>query len=351
MNRLMKEYTSYRSGKQIISILIHRKSAVVALLLLLICLSLAIVSIGLGEMYVSPINVLRAIFGAGADEHVMVVQKLRLPRIVIAVLVGGALAASGAILQGMIRNPLASPDIIGVTGGASVAAVFFLTYLSGHISIHFMPFFAMIGALVASIVIYILAWKKGIAPVRLVLIGIGMSSLTSAVTTMMIIFNPKNDPGMAFLWLTGSIYATSWGNVLTIVPWVLVLLPMAFLLSRHVNISQLGDDIAAGAGSSVQGNRLLLLLVSVAMAAVAVSVAGGIGFIGLLAPHMARKLVGSSFTRLLPVSALLGAIVVLIADLAGRTLFLPLDIPVGVFTSAVGAPFFIYLLYQKRNSA
>jgi iron complex transport system permease protein len=240
---------------------------------------------------------------------------------------------------------------MGITGGASVTAVMFLTYLSERVSIRWLPLFAFAGAAAASFVLYLLAWKRGTTPVRLVLIGVGMSSLTAAATTMMIIFNPRGDAGVAYLWLTGSIYATSWGNVLTILPWTLILLPLAFLLSRPVNILQLGDEVATGAGSAVESSRLLLLLISVALAAAATSVAGGIGFIGLLAPHMARKLVGPGFARMLPVSALLGAILVLLADLAGRTLFLPLDVPVGVFTSAVGAPFFIYLLYARRNSA
>jgi iron complex transport system permease protein len=327
------------------------KGAFVSLVLLAVVIAAAILSAGLGDMQISPLHTLRAIFGAGADEHVMVVQKLRLPRIVIAVLVGGALAGAGALLQGMIRNPLASPDIMGITGGASVTAVMFLTYLSERVSIRWLPLFAFAGAAAASFVLYLLAWKRGTTPVRLVLIGVGMSSLTAAATTMMIIFNPRGDAGIAYLWLTGSIYATSWGNVLTILPWTLILLPLAFLLSRHVNILQLGDEVATGAGSAVESSRLLLLLISVALAASATSVAGGIGFIGLLAPHMARKLVGPGFARMLPVSVLLGAILVLLADLAGRTLFLPLDVPVGVFTSAVGAPFFIYLLYARRNSA
>ncbi|TMV45843.1 iron ABC transporter permease [Paenibacillus mesophilus] len=347
----MKGYIPYRSGGQRVSFLVHGKTVLLLFVLLAVCAIAAVVSAGLGEMYISPPNVLRAVFGAGVDEHVMVLQQLRLPRIAIAMLVGAALAGSGALLQGIMRNPLASPDIIGVTGGASVTAVLFLTYLSGTVSIRLLPFFAMIGGAAAAVLLYALAWKKGISPVRLVLIGIGLSSLTSAATTMMIIFNPRNDAGLAYMWLTGSIYATNWENVLTIVPWTLVVLPIAFLFSRHVNIGQLGDETAVSAGSAVERNRLLLLLMSVALAAAAVSVAGGIGFIGLLAPHMARRLVGSEFARLLPVSALLGGIVMLIADLAGRTFFLPLDVPVGVFTAAVGAPFFIYLLYAKRNSA
>ncbi|SDE19183.1 iron complex transport system permease protein [Paenibacillus sp. UNCCL117] len=327
-----------------------RKAAVTAAALLALILIVSMISAGAGEMFISPARVLRAVFGSGEAADVMVVQKLRLPRIVIALLVGAALAGSGALLQGMLRNPLASPDIIGVSGGASVAAVLFLTYGTGALSIRWLPAFALLGAAVVAAALYALAWKKGTAPVRFVLIGIGLSSLTSAATTMMIIFSPKNDAGTAYVWLTGSIYAANWENVLTLLPWALVLLPLAFLLSRHVNIGQLGDELATSAGSAVERSRLLLLLLGVGLAASAVSVGGGIGFVGLLAPHMARKLVGSSFARLLPVSALLGAAIVLLADLAGRTLFLPLDVPVGVFTSAIGAPFFIYLLYASRHS-
>lgn len=143
----------------------------------------------------------------------------------------------------------------------------------------------------------------------------------SAMTTMMIIFSPKNDAGQAYLWLTGSVYGTNWENVFTLLPWTVILIPLAFLLARHVNIQQLGDDVAASAGSHVERNRLVLLLLSVALAGSAVSVGGGIGFVGLLAPHMARKLVGTSFGSILPVSALLGAIIVVVADLVGRTFF------------------------------
>ncbi|MFH5186925.1 FecCD family ABC transporter permease [Paenibacillus sp. TAB 01] len=347
----MKSYIPFRIPRRNWSFLVHKKTVVISLILFLVCLAAAIVSTGLGDMYISPLEVIRSLFGRGAEEHMMVVQKLRVPRILVALLVGGSLAASGAILQGMIRNPLASPDMIGVTGGASVAAVTFLTFWTGQASIRWLPVAAMAGAVVVSSILYILAWKKGVTPIRLILIGIGMSALTSAATTMMILFSPKNDAGQAYLWLTGSVYASNWENVLAILPWSLVLIPLAFVMARHINIGQLGDDIAASAGSAVEANRLLLLLISVALAGAAVSVAGGIGFIGLIAPHMARKLVGSSFGSVLPVSVLLGAVIVLLADLAGRTLFLPLDVPVGVFTSAVGAPFFIYLLYTKRNSA
>lgn len=346
----MKLYNTIRFKGGAISLLVHRKSLRIMFMLTIVCIVIAIVSTGLGEMVISPLNVVRSLFGMGAEDHTMVIQKIRLPRIIVALLVGASLAAAGAILQGIIRNPLASPDIMGVTGGASVGAVTFLTYFLGVFSIRWLPVAAMLGAAIVSIILYSLAWKKGITPVRLVLVGVGMAALMSAATTMMLVFSPTNDPAQVYLWLTGSVYASNWENVLTVLPWTVLLLPLAFIMARHINIGQLGDDLAASAGSAVERNRLILLLISVALAGSAVSVAGGVGFVGLIAPHMARKLVGSSFENVLPVAALLGGMVVMLADLVGRTLFLPLDVPVGVFTSAIGAPFFIYLLYTKRNS-
>lgn len=317
--------------------------------ILLFGLLAVILSTSLGEMVLTPMEVIRGALGIGEADHTMVIRHLRLPRVVVALLAGASLAAAGAVLQGVIRNPMASPDMLGVTGGASVAAVIFLTYFSDSLSIRWLPAAAMFGAILVSVILYILAWKKGLSPFRLILVGIGMASLMSAMTTMMIIFSPKNDPGQAYLWLTGSVYGTNWENVLTILPWTLILLPLAYGFSRHIDIGQLGDDIAIGAGSKVQRNRVILLGISVALAGSAVSVAGGVGFIGLVAPHMARKLVGSKFSNVLPTSALLGGIIVMLADLVGRTILLPLDIPVGVFTSAIGAPFFIYLLFTRRH--
>jgi iron complex transport system permease protein len=326
-----------------------RQPVVVSLILLAACAVTVIISIGLGGMNIPPLEVIRSLIGIGGEDQTLVIMKLRLPRIVLSLLVGASLSAAGAILQSVIRNPLASPDMIGITGGASVAAVAFITYTAGAVSIHWLPLSAMTGAVIVSGLLYWFAWKKGVTPIRLVLVGVGMSSLMSAMTTMMIVFSPKNDPGQAFLWLIGSVYGANWMNVVTLLPWTAIFIPLAFLMTRHVNIGQLGDEMAISAGSSVQRTRLGLILISVALAGSAVSIAGGVAFVGLLAPHMARKLVGTSFGNLLPVSVIIGSIIVTLADLAGRTLFMPLDIPLGVFVSAVGAPFFLYLLYARRN--
>lgn len=342
----MKKYGTLRSNRY--SFLVDRKVVWVTLMLALATLAVAILSTGLGEMKISPLEVVKTFFGVGDPANSLVVLTFRLPRIVLAVLVGMALAVSGAILQGIIRNPLASPDVIGITGGASVAAVTFITYLS-TLSIHWLPLFAFLGAMVITVLLYAMAWKNGVAPLRLVLVGVGIGASMSAFTTLLLVTSPLFLTSKAITWLTGSIYGATWTNVFTLLPWVLVLLPTTFVLARYVNVQQLGDDVATSVGGRVQVQRIILLALCAALAGAAVAVGGAIGFVGLLAPHIARQLVGPSFGGLLPVAALVGALIVLLADLIGRIAFAPLDLPVGIFTAGIGAPFFIYLLYRNRN--
>lgn len=348
---MRKGYITIRSSALSFSIQLHKRVVLLFLLLLGVAALSMIVSTGIGDMYIAPLDVWRAVMGEGHQDFILVVQTLRLPRIVIAVMVGASLGVAGAMLQGIIRNPLAAPDIIGVTGGASLSAVAFLTLLPGMYSIHLLPVAAMLGAVAASIIIYLLAWKKGVRPVRLVLVGIGIASLMSSLTTVMIVMSPSiYTASSAFLWMTGTIYGTSWDNVLSLLPWTIIFLFLSVFCIKELNIHQLGDDIAAGAGSSVQRKRLLMLAVSVGLAGSAVSMSGPVGFVGLLAPHMARRLVGPSAGSVLPIAGLLGGLIVLLADLVARTAFLPKDIPVGVFTAGIGAPFFIYLLYRTRHA-
>lgn len=344
----MSKYTSFRLPKGWASFLIDRRAVLVTLLLLAAAVSLFIVSAGMGTMRISPAGVVKAILGVGIPTEETVVNKLRLPRVTVALLVGAALALSGAILQGMIRNPLASPDIIGITGGASAASVWFISVFQ-KASIHMLPFAAMAGALAATALIYLLAWKRGVSPVRLVLIGIGINASMHAVTTFLIVRSPMYLTSKALTWMTGSVYGSGWKQVYALLPWFLIFFPLAFILARAVNVQQLGDDLATGVGNPVQRHRLLLLLTSVALAGSAVAFGGAIGFVGLIAPHLSRRLVGSSYGALLPVSALSGGIIVMAADLVARMAFQPLDLPVGLFTALIGAPFFLYLLYRTRN--
>ncbi|MED4601819.1 iron ABC transporter permease [Paenibacillus validus] len=325
-----------------------RKGLLTALVLCLVLLVLSLVSLSMGSVRIPFTEVIMAVVGHNGESSGVVVVEFRLPRVVAAILIGAAMAVSGALLQGVIRNPLAAPDLLGVTGGASVAVVAFMTLSAGAYSIHWVPVIAIVGAFAAAALNYMLAWKKGVSPFRLVLIGIGISTAMGALTTFILISGPAYLASQVLNWITGSIYGTNWKYIAALFPWVAVFLPLAFLFAKELNVQSLGEDVAVGLGSRLQLNRFMLLAISVSLAGAAVGVAGTISFIGLLAPHMARKLAGNSYKILLPISALLGAIIVLLADLAGRMLFQPLDIPAGVFTAGIGAPFFMYLLYKRR---
>ncbi|GAB6930859.1 iron ABC transporter permease [Paenibacillus sp. JCM 10914] len=318
-------------------------SALLALLLIAFILGAC-----LGNTWESPLRVLRTIVGAGGD-YAFVIGMLRLPRLVLAGLAGAGLSLAGAILQGLIRNPLAAPDVLGMTGGASVAAVAFIALTGGAIGIGWLPVAAMTGALLFSGLVYVLAWKKGVSPIRLVLIGVGMSAGTSSLTMLLLAFSSITSASKAYIWLTGSVYGATWEQVLTLLPWTVLCGGIAWTNARHLNVHGLGEQIATGIGAAVQRQRLWLLLISVGLAGSSVALVGAVGFIGLIGPHIARRLVGPSYGVLLPASALIGALLLLLADMAGRTLFQPLDVPAGVFTAAIGAPFFIMLLARQRR--
>ncbi|NIK78331.1 iron complex transport system permease protein [Paenibacillus castaneae] len=348
----MNNWITFRGWKH--SFQLQRRTIMMILLLIIANLSAVVLCVGLGSKSISLPNVIRALLGIGDSSDSMIIFSLRMPRVVIAILVGSALAVSGALLQGIVRNPLTSPDIIGISGGASLGTVIFILYFS-HLSIRYMPISAIAGAFAAAFLIYLFAYRRGITPLRLVLIGIGMATALTAVTYMLILtasFTPTAVAVKAFTFMTGSIYGVSWKrDVWTLLPWIIVLLPVAIIYARHLNVQELGDEVATSVGSSVQMKRTILLIISVALAGAAVAIGGAINFIGLMAPHIARKLVGPAYGGVIPVSALIGSLVLLLSDLVARTAFIPLDIPAGVFTAAIGAPFFIYLLYRHRNGA
>ncbi|MGG1639478.1 FecCD family ABC transporter permease [Paenibacillus sp. NRS-1760] len=322
------------------SILILAILSIALIALSILCLSIGGVSIPIKEIFLS-------LLGKNKEGSDLIIMQFRMPRIVAAVLVGAALAVAGAVLQGVIRNPLASPDLLGVTGGASVAVVAFMTLFTGY-SVHWIPFIAVAGAFVIAALNYALAWKNGVSPFRLVLIGIGISTAMGALTIFLLISGPAYLAAQVLNWMTGSIYGTSWKYIEVLWPWVAIFIPLSILYAKELNVQSLGEATAIGLGSRLQLSRMILLFYSVALAGAAVGIAGTISFLGLLAPHMARKLIGHSYKLVIPVSALLGAMILLLADLAGRTLFQPLDIPAGVFTAGIGAPFFIYLLFKRK---
>lgn len=338
-----------RLGRIPFSLRVDRRLPPVLALALLATLALMVINIGVGEYPIAPLDVVRTVLHipGSPEDYDFIVNTLRLPRMLVAALVGMALGVSGAIMQGLTRNPLASPDMLGISSGASLVAVALIVVFPA-VSTAVLPFAAFAGALVVAVLIYLLAWRGGDSPIRLVLVGIGLTSVTSAMTTIMITFGNVNDVQRAMVWLTGSVYARSWDDFWPLFAWLVVFVPLALLLSRHLNALGLGEDVARGLGSHVVMQRGLLLLITVALAGATVAAAGAIGFVGLIAPHIARRLVGPSGEGVVPTAALFGGLIVVAADLVGRTIIAPIELPCGLITAVIGAPFFIYLLYRAR---
>ncbi|AQQ55429.1 FecCD family ABC transporter permease [Planococcus lenghuensis] len=343
----MTEYFTLRSKSDSFSMQFHKRSLFLLAFLAMLTFGVLIISLSAGSSYIPVSSVIKELFAE--SEHAFVLTELRAPRVLMAAIVGAGLGVSGLILQGIIRNPLGSPDIIGVTGGASVGAVLFIVYLLGEVSVHWLPLASIIGAAGTTAIIYLLSWKNGVTPMRLILIGIAISALTNAVITLFMVSSEATIATRIYLWMTGSLYGTNWQEVTILVPIIVMLIFTSLFFTRIVNIKQLGDDVAIGMGVRLQFFRLLLLALSVGLAGSAVSFAGGIAFVGLIAPHIARLLLERSFGNLVFGTALIGALIVMIADIIARTAFLPSDIPAGVFTAGIGAPFFIYLLYKNRK--
>ena len=310
-----------------------------------------VLSVGYGEYRIAPLDVIKAVLGleTGNTDHQLVVRLFRLPRIILALLVGAALATSGAILQGITRNALADPGILGINNGAALAAVALLVYFK-DIPVQLLPWAAFGGALATAVCIYLLAWRGGSSPIRLILIGIGFAAVAQALTTLLVVFGDINDVQQAFVWLSGSVYGRGWEEVRTLLWWLIVLLPLTFLSARYLNTLALGDEAATGLGSRVEVQRGFLILLSVALAAGAVAAAGTVGFVGLVAPHITRRLVGPNHEGLLPATALLGGLLVLLADFVGRTVIAPSQLPAGLVTAMIGAPYFMVLLWRYRDS-
>ena len=317
-----------------------------------IALVAMVVNVGRGEYPIAPIDIIKTVLGldTGNPDHAFVINVLRLPRTLVAFMVGVAFAISGTIFQGLTRNPLADPGIIGINAGASLAAVTAIV-LFPTAPVYILPLSAFVGALSIAALIYALAWHNGSSPILLILIGVGLSAIATAVTSLLITFGQIDDVSNALVWLAGSVYGRTWEQVFSLLPWLIIFVPLALTNSRHLNVLNLGDDLAKGLGSRVEWQRGMLVLVGVALAGAGVATAGTIGFVGLIAPHLGRQLVGTNHQGLILTAAVLGGIIVVLADLLGRTLFAPLELPCGVVTAAVGAPYFLYLLIRQRQKS
>ncbi|MRH43797.1 iron chelate uptake ABC transporter family permease subunit [Aquibacillus halophilus] len=330
-----------------------KRMLIVASILITVIIGTFLLNLNLGVVSISPINVLKTLFGQGSEQESMVLFHFRLPRIVIAILIGAAMAISGAILQSVTHNELADPGIIGINAGAGFAVVLYIYLFQNNmaevssLSVFLLPLTALSGALVAALLVYLISWKNGITPIRLILVGIGINSAFAALIIMFQLKMDPNDFTRATVWLSGDISGIDWTYVLALLPWVLILIPLAMYQSNVLNTLQLGDDIAKGLGTNVERHRLFLLLIAVALAGASVAVGGGIAFVGLVTPHLSKKLIGPNHILFLPITALMGALLLLVSDTIGRNILAPSEIPVGLVVSLVGGSYFIYLLMKS----
>ncbi|WP_019121990.1 FecCD family ABC transporter permease [Brevibacillus massiliensis] len=328
----------------------QRQRWVVCSLLALIAVT-AVIGMGWGYSSLSYGRLLPTLLGHGTFKEEFVLYSIRLPRMLITLLAGMALALSGAILQRTTRNDLADPGIIGIHSGAGVGvAIFFLTMpLKPDSSVYLLPLAAFLGALSTACVIYVLAYKKneGLQPIRFVLTGVGFSMALSGITVVLISSAEREKVDFIAKWLVGNVWGTDWVFIGTLLPWLVVLIPYAFYKASQLNILGLSEPAAIGVGLSIQTERISLMITAVALAASAVSATGGISFIGLMAPHIARALVGPRNQLSLPVALLMGGWLLLVSDTIGRNLVDPYGIPAGIMVAFIGAPYFLYLLLKK----
>lgn len=302
------------------------------------------VSLMKGSLQLPPRLVLQLMLAPVGDTAGQVIWNIRLPRTLVGALVGGNLAMAGTILQAVMRNSLADPHIIGVSAGAGLAGVTVLI-LYPHLDYLVTPV-AFLGAMGAALLIYVLAWKGGIRPMRVILAGVSVSAFLGAGISALLVFYSDRVHG-ALVWMVGGLSARSWPHFDVIYPYTLLGIFLAFWGAKKLNILGLGDEMARGLGLNVETTRLGMTAVAALLAASAVSVVGLLGFVGLIVPHAARLLVGTDHRYLLPAAALLGAGVVVASDTVARTVFSPVELPVGIIMAFVGAPFFLYLLRRE----
>lgn len=283
----------------------------------------------------------------GQPDYEFILYGYRMPRLFIAALVGAALALSGLLVQGVVRNPLASPDILGVTGGASLAVVGFSIAWTDA-SVVWVPFVALAGGFASLGCLLWLARPVLNQPASLALVGVALSALFAAAIDFLLTMYPL-EINSSLIWLTGSVWGRNWSHLPLIAPWLAVLIPVATFLAYRLDLLDLGDQAATSLGTRVGWLRLLALVTAVALASASVSVCGAISFVGLVAPHMARFLVGHRHLPLIPVCLLLGAILMVSADLFARILMPPIELPAGIVTAFIGAPYFVFLITRYKH--
>ncbi|WP_037407491.1 iron ABC transporter permease [Shinella sp.] len=321
-----------------------------ATLLAVLLAGLVAASLAFGDISLSWRELMETIAGSAdaTPQNGMIVFDLRLPRILLALLVGAALATAGTIALAIMRNPLAEPGALGINSGAA-AAVMGVIVLMQEPPVALLPLAGFLGAAIMAAAVYLLSWQRGTSSLRIILIGIGLGSLASAATTFLSAFGEIGDVQRAMIWLAGSVYEADMVKVRLLFFWLLVPLALAWMSAGELDLIRFGDNSARSLGQRVDLVRGLMIVLCTLLSGAAVAAAGLIGFVGLVAPHIASRLAGPSHARILPIAALSGAILVVASDLLGRLVIAPAQLPAGIVTGLIGAPFFAYLLWGRRH--
>ena len=279
------------------------------------------------------------------DKNYFTLMEYRLPRAVLAILLGGALAISGVLVQSVVRNPLASPDILGINNAAGLVAVSVLMFLP-NLAFYWMPIFAFLGGVLSFAILWIVCGFN-FRPIKMAIIGVALSALWAAISHYLMLTNPV-EINTAMLWLTGSLWGRSWSYLNVVLPWLVVLLPLPFIFCRDLDTLGLGENKASTLGVTVNKVQISVLVLAVALSTTAVAICGPIAFLGLVAPHLARRLVGGRHRTLLPAALIIGALLLQLSDILARVIDPPTELPAGILTAIIGAPYFFYLLMRTK---
>lgn len=320
----------------------------VLVLMLVMILALVVVSMNSGKMNLTPDEVFNVLLGKGTDKQNLIVFEFRLPRIVLSILVGIGMGASGCIMQSLLRNDMASPGTLGISSGSGLFVILYVVvFSSGGISSAIaMPLLAFVGGMSAALLIFLLSYRRGkeVSPTGLILTGVALGSGYSAVTTLLTLKLDESQMEFVQRWYAGSLWGDNWKYLSVLGPWVLILFLYVIYKSRKLNVMHLGNQTATGLGLSVKKEFIALTMVSVALSSGSVALGGNFFFVGMIAPHMAKRLVGPNHKRLLPAASFAGAIIVLLADTIVRTISFGTDMPTGIVITILSTPYFLYLL-------
>ena len=279
------------------------------------------------------------------NKNYFTLMEYRLPRAVLAILLGGALAISGVLVQSVVRNPLASPDILGINNAAGLVAVSVLMFLP-NLAFYWMPIFAFLGGVLSFVILWIVCGFN-FRPIKMAIIGVALSALWAAISHYLMLTNPV-EINTAMLWLTGSLWGRSWSYLNVVLPWLVILLPLPFIFCRDLDTLGLGENKASTLGVTVNKVQISVLVLAVALSTTAVAICGPIAFLGLVAPHLARRLVGGRHRTLLPAALIIGALLLQLSDILARVIDPPTELPAGILTAIIGAPYFFYLLMRTK---